>query len=438
MKLRDYQLETIHQARAELATNSRIICCLPTGAGKTVIFTEIIRAAYAKGSRVVVLCDRLQLIDQAVGKIGLPHARIQGGYAKIYAPIMFASVDALRRRELPPCDLLIVDEAHESKFDSIVQKFNCKTIGFTATPIRTGKQPSLADTYTAIIEPTNIKQLISDGYLCHATTYGAKLDRSDIAIKGNDYDAAAMFDKFNTRQLYAGTVENYRKFANNKKAIVFCVNVEHSKLTAAAFVAAGYSAIHLDASSTEAERKAALAKFATGAIQIVCNCALYTKGFDEPSIECVIVNRATTSIPLWLQMCGRGSRTHKGKNGFIIIDQGGNAHELGLWEQDREWSLHKKKKRDGDGVAPVKECPECGALVMAVRRACDFCGAEFPKVKKKLKEAEFILIAEKELPERLKKPIKHMDRTELKEYAKIKGYKAGWVWMQMQIKENYF
>ena len=437
MKLRSYQERTIQQSRQALATHNRVIACLPTGAGKTVIFSEIIRMAYERGRRVVVLMDRLQLIEQAAGKLGIPYGRIQGGRTQIDAPVQLASVDTLRRRELPPCDLLIIDECHESKFDKIVQKFNCKTIGFTATPFRKGSQPSLHLTYQKIIEPVTILDLISDGYLCPAVTYGVKLDRSDIKIKGNDYDQSDMFDKFNNRELYGGLINNYLKLAPGKKSICFCVNVEHSKLTAEAFKAVGIPAAHLDGSSNKTERDRVLADFKAGRIMVLCNCALYTKGFDEPSIECVILNRATTSLPLYLQMCGRGSRLFGDKSEFTVIDQGGNTHELGLWEQPREWTLEKKRKKKGDGVAPVKECKKCGALVHSTAKNCKYCGFIFPVAKKILQEKELNRIEAVEIPERLKKPFKTMTRQELTEYAKLKRYKMGWVYNQIKLRDAY-
>jgi type I site-specific restriction endonuclease len=148
-----------------------------------------------------------------------------------------------------------------------------------------------------------------------------------------------------------------------------------------AFVAAGFNSRHLDADSPD--RAEVLQWFANTPDAILNNIGIATTGFDQPDIETVIVNKATASMPLWLQMCGRGARPHNVKLAFTIIDLGGNCITHGLWSSPRNWSdIFHNPKKPGQGVAPVKECPECGALMHTAVRLCD-CGHVFPVIKPK-------------------------------------------------------
>jgi len=150
------------------------------------------------------------------------------------------------------------------------------------------------------------------------------------------------------------------------------------------------------------------------------------------------VNRATLSLPLWLQMVGRGSRLFNNKDHFVVIDQGGNAQKHELWEAPREWHLHKKPKRKGggDGVATVKICDHCQAMNFSNARKCSSCGEPFKEEEKKLKQAEFVNLTKKMARRGMKEQfdVKAASSGELTEYAKKKGYKLGWVYHQLKQK----
>ena len=298
--------------------------------------------------------------------------------------------------------------------------------------MRTGKQNSLDDFYQGIVCPVTTQQLIDLGYLVPARTFAAKEDYSDIKMKGSDFDNGALFNKFNQTKLYDGVVENYLKFANGLKAICFNVNVEHSKNMCQKFRENGIRAEHIDGNTPDRERERILKAFETENF-VLCNCSILTTGFDEPSIKCVIINRATMSLPLFLQMAGRGSRIFEGKDNFIIIDQGANVYRHGMWEEDREWSLQKKvKKKKSDGVAPVKVCDSCHAINHNSARKCKVCDAPFEIKEKKLAKSEFVEV-KKNRGARKIPDIKTASRQELSEYAKLMGYKQGWVFKQLQI-----
>lgn len=440
LKLRNYQVKAKTDVLQEFKKGSRrVILCKPTGAGKTVTFASIVTDAAAKGSSCMVLCDRKELISQARGKLqalGIEPTIIAPGHKMKKARVYLASVDTLRLRELPEINLLIIDEAHKQSFDSTLDRYKdfCDpfVIGATATPLRTGQQNCLSERYQAIVEPVTIGELLQAGYLVPARFYSApneelhKLKRS-----GTDFDQRQLFEKFNQPKLYAGVVANYSKFTPGKKAIVFNVNVEHSLKMAAEFNAAGIPAKHLDGKTPGEEREQILEDYAAGKFLVLCNCSVLTTGFDEPTIEVVIINRATASLALWLQMLGRGSRTAEGKDFFTVIDHGANVWQHGFYDEARTWQLEKKRRNKGDGVAPVKLCPACELIISSNARSCKYCGHEMPAPvkKKELLEAEF-----KQVFRREEKPdAKKATYQELEVYAKQMGYKRGWVYHQLKL-----
>ena len=445
MNLRPYQSDAVTGLRVGFQKGAQsLILCIPTGGGKTVVFTTISKSSIKNGKKVMIICDRKELIGQAkdnLERLGLNPTIIAPGYKQHLNNCYLASVDTLVRRELPEVDIIIIDEAHKQTFDKIITKyreetnFNPLIIGATATPQRTGKQASLHEFYDDIVEPVKISDLLDQKFLVPCRTYSAKQDFSDVKITGNDYNSGALYDKFNKPKLYDGVIEQYKKFADGRKTIVFNVNVEHSRNMVQKFRQAGYRAEHLDGSTPDTLRKRILRDFSNGVFQILSNCSVLTTGYDEPTIEAVIINRATKSLPLYLQMVGRGSRTSKGKKDFICIDMGANVYEHGLWHDDRTWDLYKKPKKS-EGVAPVKLCPSCEAMNNASARTCSECGEAFKIEESKLLTAEFVEVkvglkgVKRGAQSRIN--LKTASKDELKKYASENGYKSSWVYVQLR------
>lgn len=438
LKLRDYQLEAKSLIRESFSKGKRrVILCMPTGSGKTVTFVDMVADTISSGKRVMIICDRKELIGQALNKmnqLGLSPTVIAPKYKQYPNNVYLASVDTLRRRELPVVDLIIIDEAHKQTFDKIVIKYielmNPYIIGATATPLRKGKQNCLSTMYEDIVEPVTTSNLIDRGFLVTARTFASKRDFSDVKKKGYEYDNKALYEKFNQSKLYDGVVENYLKFSPGKKAICFNVNVEHSLQMVQRFKDSGIAAVHLDGKTPDALRRRILKDFSSNNF-ILSNCSVLTTGFDEPSIETVIVNRATMSLPLYLQMTGRGSRLFTNKENFTIMDQGANVYRHGLWQDEREWDIIKKSSRS-DGVAPIKCCENCEAINHASARKCSECGTPFEIKKKELKKGEFIEVNPRR-GMRKKPDFKTCTRQELADYAKLMGYKPGWVFQQLKL-----
>jgi superfamily II DNA or RNA helicase len=180
-------------------------------------------------------------------------------------------------------------------------------------------------------------------------------------------------------------VQEFCKRWREKKAIVFCVNIEASINTGIEFaLKLGSERVFVVHSKMDTiQRGALIHEFSQSGDGILVNCGIATTGFDCPDIEVVVVNRATKSVALWLQMVGRASRRTPTKSAFTILDFGENVTRLGFWQEPRDWAhLFENPKKKGEGVAPVKDCPACGFVAYASARVCANCGAEFPATAK--------------------------------------------------------
>jgi len=385
MQLREYQERFVENIARSLKQHGRIVAQLATGGGKTVTFSAIAKRFHDKsGQRVLILVHRIELLEQAARTIkrntGLEAVKIVAGMKSIPdAQVYVAMVETTYRRidKLPDIGLIIADEIHIGHFIKIITHYSDKyIIGFTATPIAAKKDKPLKNYFNDIVCGVSISELIEQGHLCKATTFGVKqeIDRSKLKMVKGDFDIRQMGQMMSANKYIESVIEAYSKLAPGKKTLVFNCNVEHSILVNAALVKAGLNARHMDGEMQPAQRKEILDWFNDTPDAILCNIGIATTGFDQPDVECIIVNRATASMPLWLQMCGRGSRPTPEKSSFTIIDMGGNATTHGFWEADRDWNnlFHNPEKKK-DGVAPTKKCPECEAIVHANIRICPYC-----------------------------------------------------------------
>jgi len=448
--LRPYQIQAIELLRASIQRHKRSILCVPTGGGKTTIVSAMIASAISKGKRILFLAHRAELLLQATDRLksfGLSPGLIQGNKSHPHPFLNVASVQTLRNRTnriLPP-DIIFVDECHLSMansyrliFDAYPQAF---VVGMTATPTRLDGKP-LGDVYSDIVAPISIDLLTGQGFLVPVRKFVAKekVDLSGVHMVAGDYNSQELFQKYDKANLYAGVVDNYNKFATGRQFIVFCVNVAHSKKTAQMFREAGISCEHLDGESTEQERNSTISQFRSGLILGISNVALFTEGFDVPNVSCVILNRATKSLALYLQMIGRGLRPNAGKSDCVILDHGDNVVTHGWYSYEHEWSLTGKKKKNKQDAFSVRLCEFCEAMMPINQNTCPNCGYTRPAKERTttiIEDTEMIEITKPLIPQHLKgKPWGRMNEAELKELAQIKGYKPGWVYRQLQIQRG--
>jgi superfamily II DNA or RNA helicase len=384
MQLRDYQEKLITGLATKLSEGLRkIIGQLATGGGKTVVFAGICYRYIMKSKkRVLILVDRKELLHQtrktAYNAFGLTCQPIVAGMkfipdADIYVGMVETSHRRMEQIKQKGIGLVIIDEAHKGAFTKMHEHFPEQLIiGFTATPLSSSKKNPLKNYYDDIVCGVDIPELISNGHLCQNITWAPKetVDRLSLSVKGNDFDDRLMGETFSRPKYITNTVSAYEKWAKGTKTIIFNVNISHSEEVTKEFTSKGYNCRHLDSEMPKEVRDEILAWFAATPDAIMCNVGIATTGFDEPTIETVIVNKATLAMTLWLQMCGRGSRPTPAKSMFTVIDMGGNAIYHGDWNQSRDWEdiFHNPPKPGKATAAPVKSCPKCDAIVPASAR----------------------------------------------------------------------
>lgn len=403
--LRPYQEDLINKIKESFREgNKRIILCAPTGGGKTVMFSKMIAESLKKNNSVIVFTHRTELLKQAGGtfeRFGIyPEVIDAGSTPDLSKPFHVSMIETFNARIdeyqefLSSRKLIVIDEAHLNTFTKIFKYINENTfvIGATATPYRKGKQvPALDEFYTDIIQAVDTPDLLELGFLTPVKTYGVPIDMSGAKLRGEDYDVSHIYEE---NKMWHGVVDNWERLSKNEKTILFASNVKNSKQVCEEFNERGYIAKHIDGKTSQKERESILEWFDKTPNAIVCNCGILNAGFDQEDIKTVILYRATTSLPLFMQMCGRGSRIAENKDHFKILDFGNNVQRHGFWEERRKWSLKKDEtKASKEGAANTKTCMNCGAMVYLSVKKCPYCGDEIlTKSEKEQQEIELKLI----------------------------------------------
>lgn len=389
VQLRPYQAKAIEDVRAAIrAGKRRILICAPTGSGKTLTAGAIIIDARAKGSRVLFVAHRKELVDQSVASIcrlgvsTIGVIRAGDKRRDLSQPIQVASIQTLARRvplEQPP-HIIFIDECHRAlsaSYQKALYELYPKAIilGLTATPCRTDGKP-LADGFETIVHVATYSELIAGGFIAEPLVYSTPLqpDLSAVRRSGGDFNQDDLAEAMLKGALVGDIGEQWRKHAGGRRTVVFAVDVRHSKAIVEIFKGMGVAAEHLDGTTPEAERVAILARLESGATQVVVNCNVLTEGWDQPSVKCVVLARPTKSLALYMQSAGRGLRPWNDVTP-IILDHGGNVDRHRLPHVDRVWSLESKPKTDRDNS---KVCKGCYAYIPGGTKVCPHCGYEAP------------------------------------------------------------
>jgi ATP-dependent helicase IRC3 len=346
---RPYQIEAIEATNAAIARGiNRPLIALPTGTGKTVVFAHFIKQ---RDGRALILAHRDELLRQAGDKIKTitPGANI--GYVKAeeddhHHPITIASVQTLSRQNRldrldNDYDTIIVDEAHHAAAESYqrvirhLRGFDERdapvVLGVTATPER-GDGIGLNCVFQEIVYQKSILEMIDADFLCDlkAIEIKLKVDFNELRTRAGDFIDSEVEAFMRSADAPAHIVEAFMTHAHNRKTILFTPTVALAHEIAGAFCAAGYRAEALDGTTPTDARRGILARLHSGLTQIVCNCGVLTEGFDEPSVDCIIIARPTKSKTLYIQMIGRGTRKFATKEDCLIMDVVGisNRHDL--------------------------------------------------------------------------------------------------------------
>lgn len=397
-ELRPYQVDVVDDLAATIATGKkRIIIVAPTGAGKTIISAKVIKDATAAGQSVLVLAHTREIIKQTSAKLydnNIAHGIIQAGFmSRPDELVQCASVQTLwaravrsNRMELPPADLLIIDECHHCPartYRKIIDAYpHAVLIGLTATPSR-GDGRGLGGIFDAIVMCPQVAELIAGKYLVGTRVYApVDPDLTGVQIRTGDYVEEQLAERMDRAKLIGDIITHWHKHGERRKTVCFAVNVAHSLHIRDEFSRAGVCAEHIDGSIPKPDRDAVLARLSSGDLDVVTNCMVLTEGWDQPEVSCCILARPTKKMGLYRQMVGRVLRPAPGKFDAIVLDHSGAVFRHGFVEDKVDWTLEPDKRAESPTHAArlhsgyssrLLECSQCGSIRVA-GQACRHCG----------------------------------------------------------------
>ncbi|MDO6517896.1 DEAD/DEAH box helicase [Zobellia uliginosa] len=355
-QLYDYQIEdlkTIFKHLEDPEEKGNLLYQLPTGGGKTVVFSEIARRYIEKtGKKVVVLTHRIELSTQTsrmLNSFGVKNKIINSEVKELTDQDSYmcfvAMVETLNNRlqeekvEINDIGLVIIDEAHYNSFRKLFKFFKNSTIlGVTATPLSSNIKLPMKDNYQKLIVGESIGSLIKKKFLAKANMYNydVSLQSLKLGISG-DYTVKSSDELYSNQSMLGKLLSAYKEIADGTKTLIFNNGINTSRYVYETFKKAGYNIRHLDNKNTASERKEILEWFSNTPDAILTSVSILTTGFDEPSVETIILNRATRSLTLYFQMIGRGSRILPNKSEFTVVDLGNNVARFGLWDAPIDW-----------------------------------------------------------------------------------------------------
>lgn len=444
-RLRKYQSDGIELIRDEIRSGkTKIILWSMTGAGKGLIMSEINRLNVFNGRRVLNVMRRRSLITQTKNNFKKYHglnSSIIMGSEKGFNPganIQVGSIDTLQRRYkkgkldfLLDYDTILIDECHDTTsktyrdFLDWLDKNGAPKIfiGLTATPFMVGKK--CHDYWESVVKPIEAHELRDEGYLVRDKIYApSKIDLSGLRKAQGDYHAGDLFDAVSEMSVIGDVVKSYKKYGESRPAILFAVNVSHSKLMVEAFRVNGIPAAHYDADSSKEDREKGINDLKTGKIKVLCNVMIFSTGVDIPFAEVGIMARPTMSEILDIQqrgrllrpykicgkcgaeyggekncfICGHGSPRYEKKEA-IFLDHANNTDRHGLTYKVRQAYLEapekvRKTKFTIGHEVNIKQCPECFLYLEQKAKICDGCEHEFKTKERTIKteDGELVLL----------------------------------------------
>tara|TARA_S200000501_G_scaffold24187_1_gene20948 strand:- start:25921 stop:27429 length:1509 start_codon:yes stop_codon:yes gene_type:complete len=345
-------IDKIFERFEDCPTDYHLLYQLPTGGGKTIIFSEIVRQYLKlKKKKVVVLTHRIELCNQTskvlsdfgvLNKIVNSKASLDDQHK--YSCFV-AMVETLNNRllddklDISDVGLVIIDEAHYNSFTKLLKFFSSSFIlGVTATPLSSNINLPMTDNYDELIVGESISELIKNSFLARANLYTYNVGLTSLIVGANgDYTVKSSEELYTNNDMLTKLLVAYQERCLNKKTLVFNNGINTSLIVYDTFKKAGFNIRHLDNTATKKQRLETLKWFKNTPNAILTSVSILTTGFDEPTVKCIMINRATKSLTLYYQMIGRGSRLLKYKNTFEVIDLGNNFYRFGEWGSDIDW-----------------------------------------------------------------------------------------------------
>lgn len=363
--LRPYQQKAKDDIFAAWDECNSLMFQMPTGTGKTRLFTSLIQdiklwqIGNGQEGKILIIAHRVELIDQiscSLQRYDIVHGVIAGGKPRNLSPLVqVASIQTIvHHSNLPtaqtlPVRFLIIDEAHHSMANSYRKLWNLypdsKKLGVTATPWRMNGE-GFSALYDRIIESEPISHFIKEGWLAPYSYYSITSDSEtqrcishiDEFDSDGDYKVAAMERSIDTQSIRAKLLKSYLTLARGKKGIIYSISRRHSEHICAEYRAAGISIVRIDSLTSRSERQLFVDRFKKGLIDIIVNVDIFSEGFDCPDIEFIQLARPTRSLVKYLQQVGRGLRPASDKQKCMILDNVGSHLEFGFPDSERNWA----------------------------------------------------------------------------------------------------
>lgn len=379
--LRPYQEEMKKDVYSMWDRIDNVMLQMPTGTGKTIVFTSIVRdirrwcIKNSPNSKILIVAHRKELIDQASSKLGnLLHGIIQSGKPMhTERPIQVASIQTFMSRRnyedmrLLQFDFIIIDEAHHSMasgYQKLWEMFpHSKKLGVTATPWRMSHS-GFTTLFGDIVLSKSIEWFVNNGYLANYDYVSIKrsselqhtinsIDRYGVDGDYLEAELSAVFDKDYIRaQLY----QSYEQFAKGKKGIIYAIDRKHARHLTELYAGKGVRVRMIDGETSKVERESVIDEFKKGKVEVIVNVNIFSEGFDCPDIEFIQLARPTKSLAMYLQQVGRGLRISAGKERTIILDNVGLYNRFGTPMANRKWRYHflgtgiPEELNDGTGI----------------------------------------------------------------------------------------
>lgn len=407
------QADFVARLRQSIASGNRSVLGVASPAfGKTVVAAHITETARQKNPSATVwfIVHRKNLLRQtskSFWSAKIEHGLLTSGKVRTNHSIQIGTIGTIHSRleTLKPPAVMFIDEAHLSRgnmFTTVIewaQSHGSIVIGLTGTPIRLDGK-SLGSLFTDLIEAKSTAWLIDQGRLSSyvAFTVPSMPDVSQVKKTAGDYNVGELADVMDKPTITGDAVAHWRKHASGMRTVVYCVNVKHSQHTAQYFNDSGIPAVHVDASTTEAELKDACEGLATGRYLVLCNCELVIEGFDlsaqvgmDVTLECCILLRPTQSLARYLQMVFRALR--KKSRPAVILDHAGCMMQHGLPCEERQWSLETDRKRkrkagEAEQALNVQQCGKCFGVFRSGVDECPYCHAPVERKERVIREQE--------------------------------------------------
>lgn len=405
LQLRPYQREAVDAISAYFSRKTgHPLVVIPTAGGKSLIMATFIQEALREyPERILIVTHVRELIRQNYDELlrcwpdapaGINSAGLK--MRDTTSNIIFCGIQSVFRKaaKIGHVDLILVDEAHlmPRAAETMYRKFlndlfeinpHLKVIGFTATPFRLDSgQLHRGDgaLFTDVAYDANLLELIEQGYLCRprSKSADAQIDTRGVGTRGGEF----IQDQLQAAAIHPEVVEAVADeiVANGEGRIgwlVFGTGVEHCRLMRGALHERGITCASIFGDTPPTERDAIIQAFKRQEIQALVSMGVLTTGFNATHVDLIAVVRPTKSTGLWIQICGRGTRLHPGKEDCLILDMGGNILRHGALDKPR---VTKEKRVDAIGEAPVKMCEFCEAVNPLAARECVACGKAFPPI----------------------------------------------------------